>query len=240
MISALVVPIPVRADEPKVGRTVLESRGHLVPGSQITVSPKVAGQVVELLIEEGQQVKAGDLLARLDAVEYEGVLRLARARLKLAEAELAKAREGAGKADRRHRRGEGRGRPGRGPARAIPAGRHCHPRPIDGVVLAKRAGVGGGSTREPLRRLRACDLADPRTMEVEGPDPSDLEGHEGAGVRDPGGCPSNTTLRGRVARMQPVAHRASAVAVRVRLEMAAANEHLRPELSAVVQFVTQE
>src|SRR5918994_688529 len=96
VISALVALHPVRADEPKAGRAVLEVRGHLVPGSQITVSPKVAGQVIELLIEEGQQVKAGDLLARLDAAEYEAVLRLAQARLKLAEAELAKAREGAG------------------------------------------------------------------------------------------------------------------------------------------------
>jgi multidrug resistance efflux pump len=89
LIAAIVAPISLQADEPKAERVIMESRGHLVPASQITVSPKVAGQVVELLIDEGKQVKAGDVLARLDSEEYKAALLLARAKLKLAEARLA-------------------------------------------------------------------------------------------------------------------------------------------------------
>jgi hypothetical protein len=51
----------------------------------------------------------------------------------------------------------------------------------------------------------------------------------------------NATYRGRVVRLHPVADRArGAVAVRVRLEKPAADERLRPELSATVQFMAKE
>src|SRR4051812_34959189 len=99
VIVAVVAPTALQAGEPKAERVVLESRGYLVPVAHVTVSPKVAGQVVELLIDEGRLVKAGEVLARLDPEEYKAAALLARARLRLAEAELAKAKEGAGKAD---------------------------------------------------------------------------------------------------------------------------------------------
>lgn len=242
VISAVVAPTPVQADEPKAGRAVLESRGHLVPGSQVTVSPKVAGQVVELLFDEGQQVKAGDVLARLDPGEYAVTLRLARAKLKLAEAELAKAREGAGKDDRAI--AEARVEVARAEVEqtqyqldgtAVRA-------PIDGVVLAKRAGVGA---RLDLRAGQAsvCDLADLRSMEVEVlvPERDLAKVAKGQACVVQVDALPGETYRGRVARLQPVADRArGTVAVRVRLELPAANEVLRPELTAFVQFMARE
>jgi multidrug resistance efflux pump len=49
----------------------LESKGYIVPISMIQVSPKVGGTVLDLRFEEGKEVKAGDLLAVLEAVDYQ-------------------------------------------------------------------------------------------------------------------------------------------------------------------------
>ena len=59
------------AAPPPEGGIVLESKGHITPARQILVSPKVSGMVVELPIEEGQRVKKGDVLARLETDEYQ-------------------------------------------------------------------------------------------------------------------------------------------------------------------------
>jgi multidrug efflux pump subunit AcrA (membrane-fusion protein) len=46
---------------------VLDASGFVVARRQATVSAKVTGKVMEVLIEEGMRVKAGQILARLDA-----------------------------------------------------------------------------------------------------------------------------------------------------------------------------
>jgi multidrug resistance efflux pump len=56
---------------PAEGEVVLESKGYIIPVHQIQVSPKVSGMVMELNIEEGMQVKEGDVLAKLETVEYQ-------------------------------------------------------------------------------------------------------------------------------------------------------------------------
>ncbi len=55
----------------KPGGVVLESKGYIIPVHQIQVGPKVGGMVMELFIEEGQHVKAGDVLAKLETTEYQ-------------------------------------------------------------------------------------------------------------------------------------------------------------------------
>lgn len=64
---------------------VLDASGYVTARRQATVSAKITGKVTELMIEEGQRVKEGDILARLDDTE-------ARAQLSLAEAQLVAAR----------------------------------------------------------------------------------------------------------------------------------------------------
>lgn len=66
-------PAAHAAAAPKVGPggVILESKGYIVPVHQIQVSPKVGGMVMELFIEEGMQVKEGDVLARLETTEYQ-------------------------------------------------------------------------------------------------------------------------------------------------------------------------
>ena len=39
----------------------------------ITFSPKVTGRILEIYVEEGQTVKAGDTLAKLDVPEVSGI-----------------------------------------------------------------------------------------------------------------------------------------------------------------------
>ncbi len=63
--------------------------GVVVPARQFRVSPKVAGQVLELLIDEGTQVKAGQVLARLERTEYELAYKHAQAQVERMQALLA-------------------------------------------------------------------------------------------------------------------------------------------------------
>src|SRR6266704_3056331 len=70
--------------------------GVLVPGSSyivtrhkyITIGTKILGQIVEELIEAGQHIKAGDVLARIDDRDYQAQLRQAIAMRDVAKANL--------------------------------------------------------------------------------------------------------------------------------------------------------
>jgi RND family efflux transporter MFP subunit len=65
--------------------SVLDASGYVTARRQATVSAKITGKIVEVLIEEGMHVAEGAVLARLDDTE-------ARAQLSLAQAQLAAAR----------------------------------------------------------------------------------------------------------------------------------------------------
>lgn len=68
---------------------VLDASGYVVARRQATVSSKVTGKVVELNIEEGRQVRAGEVLARIDGSNFEAQLELAQAQAQAAAAQLA-------------------------------------------------------------------------------------------------------------------------------------------------------
>ena len=65
--------------------TVLNASGYVTPRLRATVSSKITGKVVEVLIEEGKTVSEGQIVGRLDDSN-------ARRDLDLAEAQLASAR----------------------------------------------------------------------------------------------------------------------------------------------------
>jgi HlyD family secretion protein len=62
-------------------QTVLNASGYVTARRQATVSSKVTGQVTEVLFDEGQTVKAGDVLARIDPSNIETGLNHANAQL---------------------------------------------------------------------------------------------------------------------------------------------------------------
>lgn len=76
-------------------RSIIESvsaNGKIQPESEVKISPDVSGEVIELFVKEGDQVKAGDLLAKIDpkiyASNYDRIL----AGLNTQKANLANAR----------------------------------------------------------------------------------------------------------------------------------------------------
>ncbi|MCZ6655913.1 MAG: efflux RND transporter periplasmic adaptor subunit [Gammaproteobacteria bacterium] len=71
-----------------VGASVLDATGYVVARRQATVSSKVTGKVVEVLIEEGVFVQQGQLLARLDDSIPQAQLRLAESQLEAARRSL--------------------------------------------------------------------------------------------------------------------------------------------------------
>ena len=60
--------------------------GSLLANEEIVVRPEFSGSVTKIHFQEGQQVKAGDLLISLDDSIYKAELKQAEARLKLSEA----------------------------------------------------------------------------------------------------------------------------------------------------------
>jgi RND family efflux transporter MFP subunit len=69
-------------------RTVLNASGYVTARRQATVSSKVTGKVIELLIEEGMKVKEGQILARLDDSNTKTGLDVAEAQLDSAQESL--------------------------------------------------------------------------------------------------------------------------------------------------------
>ena len=67
---------------------VLNASGYVTPQRRSTVSAKVTGKIKEVLIDEGMQVTAGQVLARLDDVDAVTALRAAEADRSVAAASL--------------------------------------------------------------------------------------------------------------------------------------------------------
>ena len=72
--------------------TVLNASGYVTARRAATVSSKVTGKVVEVLIEEGMKVKEGQVLARLDDTNIKASLAVAQAQLESARAALDETR----------------------------------------------------------------------------------------------------------------------------------------------------
>jgi RND family efflux transporter MFP subunit len=82
----------VRTGPAPAARAALDASGYVVARRQATVSSKATGRVVEVLIEEGQRVEQGQVIARLDASGTTAALAEAAARLAQAQADLDAAR----------------------------------------------------------------------------------------------------------------------------------------------------
>src|SRR5262245_21258148 len=73
---------------PPPSASVLDASGYVVARRQATVSSKITGKLVEVLVEEGQRIAAGQVIARLDNTNATAALAQAEALLARAEAEL--------------------------------------------------------------------------------------------------------------------------------------------------------
>jgi RND family efflux transporter MFP subunit len=69
--------------------SVLDATGYVVARRMATVSAKITGKVREVLIEEGQRVEAGDVMARLDPVDADAQRALSASQVAAAESQIA-------------------------------------------------------------------------------------------------------------------------------------------------------
>lgn len=68
--------------------SVLDATGYVVARRMATVSAKITGKVREVLIEEGQRVEAGDVMARLDPVDADAQRDLSASQLAAAQSQI--------------------------------------------------------------------------------------------------------------------------------------------------------
>ena len=93
--------VVARAATPAGGAgSVLDASGYVTARRQATVSAKITGKVIDLLIEEGMHVKEGAVLARLDDTEAKAQLALARAQLAAARSQEGEIRAQLDQAER--------------------------------------------------------------------------------------------------------------------------------------------
>jgi HlyD family secretion protein len=71
---------------------VVTAFGRAQPEVEVTISPDVSGEIIELPVQEGDAVRQGDLLARLDPENYRAQVEQARAQVSQAKASLAERR----------------------------------------------------------------------------------------------------------------------------------------------------
>jgi hypothetical protein len=64
--TAVAQALPNGASAANSATTLLDASGYIVARRRATVSAKVTGKVVKVMLEEGQRVEAGDIIARLD------------------------------------------------------------------------------------------------------------------------------------------------------------------------------
>ncbi len=81
-----------RSASPGGHRTVLNASGYVVARRQATVSSKITGKVIEILVEEGMKVEKDQVLARLDDSNVQASLRLAESELAAARSALDETR----------------------------------------------------------------------------------------------------------------------------------------------------
>ena len=102
-MQAATVKVAPAAAPPTAGSTgaaaVLNASGYVTARRRATVSSKVTGKVVDVLVEEGHPVREGQVLAHLDDTQV-------RAGLNFAEAQLASSRKAAAEDEARLRQAE--------------------------------------------------------------------------------------------------------------------------------------
>src|SRR6202045_2461122 len=81
-------PIPVTTEK-AVRKTILQTvsaTGKVQPETEVKISPEVAGEIIELPVEDGMKVKKGDLLLKIKPDSYKALLEQQEAAISTAKA----------------------------------------------------------------------------------------------------------------------------------------------------------
>src|SRR3954470_8992812 len=85
---------PIAAAAPVSANSAIVAEAKVVPARSAALSLPASGTVAEVLVVEGDQVKAGQVIARLDTAAQQAVIAQNAARLRKSEADLADLRDG--------------------------------------------------------------------------------------------------------------------------------------------------
>lgn len=81
-----VTPSVERSSAAPAGTPVLTASGYIVARREAIVSSKIQGRLAELRVEEGSQVRDGEVIARLESADFVASVARARAQIQQAEA----------------------------------------------------------------------------------------------------------------------------------------------------------
>src|SRR5256884_5069646 len=82
-------PIPVTTEK-AVRKTILQTvsaTGKIQPETEVQISPEVAGEIIELPVEDGMSIKKGDLLVKVKPDSYKALLEQQEAAISSAKAD---------------------------------------------------------------------------------------------------------------------------------------------------------
>ena len=88
MLSKREKPIPVTTEK-AVRKTILQTvsaTGKVQPETEVKISPEVAGEIIELPVEDGMKIKKGDLLVKIKPDSYKALLEQQEAAISSAKA----------------------------------------------------------------------------------------------------------------------------------------------------------
>lgn len=239
----------------------ITANGYVVARTKASVAPKIGGRLVELNVSEGSRVHRGEVLARLEAADYQAALQLAKAGVLQVQANLVNARASLARAEALAKQnlvsqqeldaartlvaaqeaGEKAAQAQVGVAQANLENTNVRA-PFDGTVLRKDAelgeivapSMGGGG----LTRTAIVTMADLATLEVE------VDVNEAYIAQVRGGQEARITLdaypdtsfAGRVRQVVPTADREKAT-VQVKVSILDRDPRILPEMGAKVEFV---
>ena len=81
-------PIPITTEK-AARRTIVETvsaTGKIQPETEVKISPEVAGEIIELPVEDGKEVKKGDMLVKIRPDSYKALLEQQQAAISTAKA----------------------------------------------------------------------------------------------------------------------------------------------------------
>lgn len=242
----------------------LVASGYVVARRQATVAAEVTGRLVEVRIEEGQAVKAGDVLAVLESTLAAADVNAAKARAASAAADLAEATRVLARTRDLAKQGyasnatltDAQARYDAALAQrnafasdaeraAAQLDRYEIRAPFDGVVVNKSAqpgeiispvSAGGGFTRTGV-----CTIVDMSSLEIEVDVSESYIAKVEAGQRVEATLDAYPDLRlpARVIATIPSADRSKAT-VRVRIGFDALDRRILPEMAISVRFLDKE
>ncbi|MGQ0552804.1 MAG: efflux RND transporter periplasmic adaptor subunit [Planctomycetota bacterium] len=238
------------------------ANGYVVARRQAALSTDIQGRLVELRVEEGDRVKSGDLIARLDTRQLEAALERTRNELASAQASAEWARLDFGRKEPLLATGAvsraevDLARAARDEAEALVAGLQAAQAetevmiskssvyaPFDGMITAKNAEVGevvssigtGGNSRGSVATLVDFDTLE---VQVELAQTSLKAARDGAPVLIFLDAWPDQPYQGRVRQIWPTANREKST-VELRAEFLQLDERVLPEMGVRVVFVPQ-